>query len=166
MNDEIVIWTDGSCLINPGGPGGWACVLVRPDGTKDEFSGFEPSTTNNRMELLAAIRGLEALGPVPQAVNLTTDSQYVRNGITLWIAGWKRKGWRTADHKDVKNQDLWQQLDQLCNKHSVIWLWVRGHVGDKYNERCDELASLAARQRSVDESRKDQTQITAGPWLD
>ena len=137
VSERVAIWTDGACSGNPG-PGGWGVVL-RFGGREKELSGGEALTTNNRMELTAAIRALEALTR-RCAVDLHTDSQYVRGGITGWIAGWKRNGWRTADKKPVKNQDLWQELDALITRHDVTWHWVRGHAGNVDNERADELA--------------------------
>jgi len=139
----VELFTDGACLGNPG-PGGWGVILRWRDHEK-ELSGGEPLTTNNRMELTAAIEGLAALKR-PSTVRLHTDSTYVRDGITRWIAGWKRNGWRTADRKPVKNADLWQRLDELRAPHQVDWLWVRGHAGHPENERADALASAAARQ--------------------
>ena len=143
MSSNVEVWTDGACRGNPG-PGGWGVVL-RFNGTEKELFGGERDTTNNRMELTAAIRALEALSR-PSAVALTTDSQYVKNGITQWIANWKRRGWKTADKKPVKNQDLWQELDSLVNRHKVEWHWVRGHTGHPENERADQLAN-----RGIDE---------------
>jgi ribonuclease HI len=141
MNSEIVrIFTDGACRGNPG-PGGWG-VLMRFRGREKEMSGAEHETTNNRMELTAAIMALEALKK-PCHVILTTDSQYVMNGITQWLEGWKLKGWKTANRKQVKNVDLWQRLDAARNKHEIDWEWVRGHSGHPENERADELANLA-----------------------
>lgn len=141
MNSEIVrIFTDGACRGNPG-PGGWG-VLMRFRGREKEMSGAEHETTNNRMELTAAIMALEALKK-PCHVILTTDSQYVMNGITQWLEGWKLKGWKTANRKQVKNVDLWQRLDAVRNKHEIDWEWVRGHSGHPENERADELANLA-----------------------
>jgi ribonuclease HI len=137
MSARVSIWTDGACSGNPG-PGGWGVVL-KFNGTVKELSGGEQLTTNNRMELLAAIRALEALTR-PVAVDLYTDSQYVRGGITEWMKSWKRNGWKTADKKSVKNQDLWEQLDKLIGKHEVAWHWVKGHANDVDNERADELA--------------------------
>ncbi len=139
MTDDtaIEIWTDGACSGNPG-PGGWGAVLIAGDHRK-ELSGGAPDTTNNRMELMAAIAALEALKR-PSRVNLHTDSQYLRGGITGWIHGWKRNGWRTADKKPVKNVDLWQRLDTALARHDVAWHWVRGHAGTELNERADELA--------------------------
>jgi ribonuclease HI len=136
----VTIYTDGACRGNPG-PGGWAALLVLQDKEK-ELSGFESHTTNNRMELLAAIRALEALTR-PCEVDLYTDSQYVKNGMTTWIEDWKRRDWRTADRKPVKNIDLWQQLDALVANHKIAWHWVRGHAGDEGNERVDALANAA-----------------------
>ena len=140
---RVTIYTDGACLGNPG-PGGWAALLIDLEGRR-ELSGFEPSTTNNRMELRAAVEGLQALDG-PAEVDLHTDSQYLRNGMAEWLARWKRNGWRTADKKPVKNTDLWQALDALAAKHLVRWHWVRGHAGHPENERCDELANEAIRR--------------------
>ncbi len=137
----VEMFTDGSCLGNPG-PGGWGVVL-HWNGTEKELSGGEPETTNNRMELLAAIRGLEALSR-QVSVNLYTDSQYVQNGITLWVHNWKRNGWKTAAKKPVKNEDLWRQLDTQIERHDVSFHWVKGHAGHPENERADDLARAAA----------------------
>ena len=137
---EVQAFTDGACSGNPG-PGGWGALLVY-GGVEKELSGGEPMTTNNRMELMAAIAALEALKR-PCAVALYTDSQYVRDGITKWIEGWKRKGWTTADRKPVKNVDLWQRLDAARLPHTVVWHWVRGHSGHPENERVDQLARAA-----------------------
>ncbi|MGQ4275274.1 ribonuclease HI [Terrihabitans sp. B22-R8] len=137
MSTSVDIWTDGACSGNPG-PGGWGAILTMGD-LKKELSGGEALTTNNRMELLAAIRALEALKR-PCTVNVHTDSQYLRGGVMGWIAGWKRNGWKTADRKPVKNQDLWEELDRLMAMHDVTWLWVKGHAGNENNERADELA--------------------------
>ena len=137
MTDTITIWTDGACSGNPG-PGGWGAVL-RGRGHEKELSGGAPATTNNRMELTAAIMALEALKQ-PSDVDIHTDSQYVRGGVTGWIHGWKRNGWRTADKKPVKNMELWQQLDAATVKHQVRWHWVKGHAGHPENERADVLA--------------------------
>ena len=137
MTPFVVIHTDGACRGNPG-PGGWGAVLLAGDKRK-ELKGGEPGTTNNRMELMAAIMALESLKR-PVTVDLHTDSQYLRNGITSWIHGWKRNGWRTADKKPVKNADLWQRLDDAVHRHTVHWHWVRGHAGHDLNERADELA--------------------------
>jgi ribonuclease HI len=136
----VEIWTDGACSGNPG-PGGWGAILRFGDKER-ELSGAEPDTTNNRMELQAAIAALEALKR-PCHVVLTTDSQYVKGGITGWIFGWKRNGWKTADKKPVKNVDLWQQLDAAIQRHKVEWRWVKGHAGHEMNERADELARQA-----------------------
>ena len=140
MNAEVEIFTDGACRGNPG-PGGWGAILCYRD-TEKEISGGETLTTNNRMELMAAIAALEALKR-PCRVRLYTDSQYVRGGITQWLPGWKARNWRTADKKPVKNQDLWERLDQLAGTHTLRWQWVKGHSGDVGNERVDELANLA-----------------------
>lgn len=134
---RVEIFTDGACSGNPG-PGGWGAILRWGDQVK-ELSGGEPVTTNNRMELMAAISALEALKR-PSQVDLHTDSQYVKNGILTWIHGWKRNGWKTADRKPVKNADLWQRLDDLRALHEVTWHWVKGHAGHPENERADELA--------------------------
>lgn len=131
----IDIFTDGACAGNPG-PGGWGVVVI-DGGERREFFGGEPQTTNNRMEMTAA---LEALKRTSGAVRLHTDSQYVKNGVTEWMKGWKRNGWRTADKKPVKNQDLWLALDAACNGRTVEWRWVRGHSGHAENERADALA--------------------------
>ena len=139
MNEGVVeIYSDGACRGNPG-PGGWG-VLLRYDGREKELWGGEAATTNNRMELMAAIRALEALKR-PSRVALYTDSLYVMKGISSWIRDWKRRGWRTADKKPVKNEDLWRRLDELAAKHDVEWHWVRGHAGHPENERADELAN-------------------------
>ena len=134
---RVEVWTDGACSGNPG-PGGWGAVLIW-NGHEKELSGGEPFTTNNRMELMAAIAALSALKRRSR-IDLHTDSQYLRGGITGWIAGWKKNGWRTADRKPVKNVDLWQQLDLLREKHDVHWHWVKGHAGTEANERADQLA--------------------------
>lgn len=140
MAEVVEIYTDGACRGNPG-PGGWGVVL-RYKGREKTLYGGEPHTTNNRMELMAAIAGLEALKRGSQ-VALTTDSQYVKRGITEWMADWKRRGWRTADRKPVKNVDLWQRLDEVVGRHQVSWHWVRGHTGHVENERADSLANQA-----------------------
>jgi ribonuclease HI len=134
----VEIYSDGACRGNPG-PGGWG-VLLRYDGREKELWGGEAATTNNRMELMAAIRALEALKR-PSRVKLYTDSLYVMKGISSWIRDWKRRGWRTADKKPVKNEDLWRRLDELAAKHDIEWHWVRGHAGHPENERADELAN-------------------------
>ena len=137
---QVEIYTDGACSENPG-PGGWGAILGYGDKTK-ELLGGEADTTNNRMELTAAIRALEALKE-PCAVDLYTDSVYVKDGIGGWIEGWKRNGWKTAAKKPVKNADLWQELERARNRHDVTWYWVKGHAGHPENERADELARLA-----------------------
>jgi ribonuclease HI len=134
---SVEIFTDGACSGNPG-PGGWGAIL-RYGGHEKELSGGEALTTNNRMELMAAISALEALKK-PSHVDLHTDSEYVKNGITAWIHNWKKNGWRTADRKPVKNVELWQRLDQALERHEVKWHWVKGHAGHPENERADELA--------------------------
>lgn len=134
---HVIVYSDGACSRNPG-PGGWGAILLA-GGHRKELLGGEPATTNNRMELTAAISALEALKG-PSRVDLHTDSEYVRNGITVWIHGWKKRGWKTADKKPVKNVELWQRLDEARNRHDVTWHWVRGHAGDTENERADELA--------------------------
>jgi ribonuclease HI len=146
-DDVVDLFTDGACSGNPG-PGGWG-VILRYRGVEKELSGGEPATTNNRMELMAAIHGLESLKR-PVHVRVHTDSSYVREGITRWIHAWKQKGWRTADKKPVKNQDLWQRLERALAQHEIEWNWVRGHAGHPENERADALARQAceaARQR-------------------
>lgn len=138
MAGKVVLYTDGACKGNPG-PGGWGVVLRYGD-VRKTLHGGESQTTNNRMELIAAIRGLEALKR-PCNVELYTDSQYVRKGITEWMAGWKRNGWKTAAKKPVKNEDLWRELDEEVARHSVNWHWVKGHSGVPDNELADELAN-------------------------
>ena len=134
---SVIVFTDGACSGNPG-PGGWGAILVSGEHRK-ELSGGEAMSTNNRMELLAAISALEALKQTCR-VTLTTDSVYVKDGITKWIHGWKRKGWQTADKKPVKNVELWQRLDAAQQRHTVDWRWIKGHAGHAENERADELA--------------------------
>tara|TARA_R100001143_G_scaffold23493_1_gene24294 strand:+ start:500 stop:943 length:444 start_codon:yes stop_codon:yes gene_type:complete len=141
---QVDIFTDGACRGNPG-PGGWGAVLRYGDKEKELFGG-EPHTTNNRMELMAAIQALEALKD-PCEVNLTTDSQYVRKGITEWLVNWKKRNWQTAAKKPVVNKDLWQRLEAAAERHQVKWHWVRGHSGHSENERADRLAN-----RGIDES--------------
>jgi ribonuclease HI len=136
----VHIWTDGACSGNPG-PGGWGAVL-RYGETEKELSGAEAATTNNRMELMAAISALEALKRETH-VKLHTDSKYVMDGLTKWIHGWKKNGWKTADRKPVKNEDLWKRLEAANARHKVEWIWVKGHAGDVMNERADELARNA-----------------------
>jgi len=141
MSDQhVTIYTDGACSGNPG-PGGWGAILLYGD-KKKELKGGEANTTNNRMELMAAIQALEALTR-PCKVELHTDSQYVQKGIHEWIHGWKRRGWLTADKKPVKNDDLWKRLDSAREKHDVTWKWVKGHADDVMNNRADELARNA-----------------------
>lgn len=141
MNDavprRVTLYTDGACSGNPG-PGGWGVVMLYGDARKT-LNGGEEDTTNNRMELMAAIMGLESLNR-PCAVDLWTDSQYVKQGMTSWLAGWKRNGWKTADKKPVKNMDLWQRLDEAVERHDVTFHWVKGHAGHTENEEVDELA--------------------------
>ncbi len=136
----VEIATDGACKGNPG-PGGWGALLQQGTATK-ELSGAEPLTTNNRMELTAAIEALRALKK-PCRVELSVDSKYVMDGITKWVFGWQRNGWRTADKRPVKNDDLWQQLVEVVQPHDIKWIWVKGHAGHPGNERADELANLA-----------------------
>ena len=138
---EVVINTDGSCLGNPG-PGGWAAILQYGDAEK-VLTGGEAETTNNRMELLAVIMALEALKR-PVEARVISDSAYMKDGITKWINGWKRNGWKTAAKKPVANQDLWQRLDAATSRHKIDWQWVKGHAGDEMNERCDDLARAEA----------------------
>lgn len=137
---SVEIFTDGACRGNPG-PGGWAALLRKGD-TEKMISGAQESSTNNQMELMAAIQGLEQLKK-PVRVTLTTDSQYVRQGITQWIAGWKRNGWMTSQKKPVKNKELWQRLDAAVAEHEVEWLWVKGHSGHRENEMVDQAANDA-----------------------
>ena len=142
---KVQLITDGACIGNPG-PGGWACVL-RFGQLDKEMWGAEPQTTNNRMELTAAVRGLEALKEACD-VEIVTDSEYVKNGITKWILGWKRNGWRKADKSPVLNKDLWQELDFQDGRHTTKWTWTKGHASHVDNNRCDELATAAARSQS------------------
>ena len=141
--DTVEVYADGACRGNPG-PGGWG-VLLKAKGVEKELFGGEPHTTNNRMELTAVIRAIEALKR-PCTIRVYTDSQYVQKGISEWISAWKRRGWRTADKKPVKNVDLWQRLDALVSTHDIEWHWVRGHAGHDGNERADALAN-----RGIDE---------------
>jgi ribonuclease HI len=145
---EVEIFTDGACSGNPG-PGGWG-VILRARGVEKELSGGEPLTTNNRMELMAAIAGLEALNR-PCRVKLYTDSQYLRDGITQWLPNWKARGWRTAGKTAVKNLDLWQRLEAAAALHEIEWIWVRGHAGHPENERADALARGAIAAQRVRE---------------
>ncbi len=139
---DLTAYTDGACSGNPG-PGGWGVLMLARDGNlvvkERVLNGGEANTTNNRMELMAAIAALEALSK-PSEITIVTDSAYVKNGITEWMAGWKRKGWRTAGGPPVKNVDLWQRLDAARNQHTVVWKWIKGHAGHVENERADELA--------------------------
>jgi ribonuclease HI len=139
----VEIYTDGACSGNPG-PGGWGALLRSGSQDKEICGGESADTTNNRMELMAAIQALESLTR-PATVRLHTDSAYLRNGITSWLANWKRNGWRTADKKPVKNADLWQRLDTAAGRHQVTWLWVKGHAGNPGNERADALANRGMR---------------------
>ncbi len=139
-DNHVEIYTDGACSGNPG-PGGWGAIL-RFKGVEKELSGGDPETTNNRMEMMAAISALEALKR-PCVVDIYTDSSYVRDGITKWIFGWQKRGWKTADKKPVKNVELWQRLLDALKPHKVEWHWVKGHAGHPENERCDELARMA-----------------------
>ena len=146
QGDRVTIHTDGSCLSNPG-PGGWAAILRWRDNEREIF-GHEPDTTNNRMELAAAIAGLETLKR-PARVQLVTDSQYVMKGVTQWMDGWRANGWKTAAKKPVKNQDLWLALEAALTRHQVSWQWVKGHAGHPENERVDEAARKAAESLSA-----------------
>lgn len=139
MTDTIQIWTDGACSGNPG-PGGWGALLVMGAHEKEIYGG-EKDTTNNRMEMMAAIEALNALKG-PSKVTLNVDSTYVKDGLTKWIKGWKKNGWKTAAKKPVKNKDLWQALDEACGRHDIKWVWVKGHAGDPGNERADALARM------------------------
>lgn len=141
---KVRLITDGSCKGNPG-PGGWACILKFGNHVKEMY-GHAPQTTNNRMEIQAAIEGLKALKERCE-VTIVTDSEYLKNGITQWISGWKRKGWRTKDGSPVKNQELWIELDGLVDGHDTHWTWTKGHASDAENNRCDELAQMAATQQ-------------------
>ena len=141
---QIQLITDGACIGNPG-PGGWACIL-RHGESKRELFGSEPHTTNNRMELTAAIQGLRSLKE-SCTVEVITDSEYLKNGITKWIQGWKRNGWRTSSKQPVVNQDLWNELDELVASHKTSWTWTKGHANHEDNNRCDELATRAAREQ-------------------
>ncbi len=151
MNDDVTIFTDGACSGNPG-PGGWGAILTA-GGHEREICGGEPHTTNNRMEMMAALRALEALKR-PCRVELHTDSQYLRQGVTEWLAGWKARGWKTADKKPVKNEDLWRELDLARQRHEVAWRWVKGHAGHPMNERADALA-----RKGLQEARARETEI-------
>ena len=141
---RVEIFTDGACLGNPG-PGGWAAIVVE-GGQRRELTGYDAATTNNRMEMQAALEGLSALGARAE-VDLFTDSQYVSRGMNEWLPKWKRNNWRTASKQPVKNADLWERLDTAASAHVVRWHWIRGHAGHPENERCDALANEAIRQR-------------------
>ena len=168
MSARVTIYTDGGCIGNPG-PGGWAAILIYGEHVR-ELSGRYRQTTNNRMELRAAIEGLNSLKR-PCAVELYTDSQYVRLGITQWVAGWQRKGWKTASKQPVKNQDLWLKLLAAVDRHAeaggVSWNWTKGHAGDRWNERADELANSAAQSAGeadpIDDAPDAAGQHTAAP---
>jgi len=149
---QVQLITDGACVGNPG-PGGWACIL-RYGEHKREFFGCEPHTTNNRMELTAAIEGLKHLKE-SCSVEIITDSEYLKKGITSWIHGWKQKNWLTAEKKPVKNDDLWRALDALASKHETKWKWTKGHASHEDNNRCDELATRAAREQISSEAGAD-----------
>ncbi len=143
MPERVEIWTDGACSGNPG-PGGWGALLKSGSHEKELYGGAR-DTTNNRMEMMAAIEALNAL-KYPSKVRLHTDSTYLKDGLTKWIHGWKRNGWKTAAKKPVKNKDLWQALDEACARHDIEWIWVKGHAGDPGNERADELARQGSRE--------------------
>jgi len=145
--DVVHIYSDGACKGNPGA-GGWGALLIS-GGHRKEICGGEPNTTNNRMEMLAVIRALEMLKR-PSTVQVHTDSQYVQKGVSEWLPGWKKRGWRTAAGKPVKNQDLWQELDDLSQKHHIEWNWVRGHAGHPENERADALANQGVLKASLE----------------
>lgn len=149
MTPKVVIYTDGACRGNPG-PGGWGALLIS-GGKEKEIRGGEMATTNNRMELMAAIQALNALTK-PCQVELHTDSQYVKNGISEWIKGWKARGWKTADRKPVKNDDLWRRLDEARLRHQVDWRWIKGHAGHEFNERADRLANKGMRETLGEEA--------------
>lgn len=140
MNDKVYIFTDGACRGNPG-EGGWGAIL-QSDNHEKEINGYSENTTNNIMELTAVIKSLQALKKTCDVI-LTTDSKYVKNGITTWIHNWKKNGWKTASKKSVKNKELWILLDEECRKHKVTWQWIKGHSGHELNERADLLANLA-----------------------
>ncbi|MFA6029109.1 MAG: ribonuclease HI [Elusimicrobiota bacterium] len=153
----IRVFTDGACAGNPG-RGGWAAILLLPDGKVFELGGAVPRTTNNRMEMLAAVEALRALEAHPGALRVTTDSTYLVKGVTSWVASWKRKGWKRIDGGDVLNRDLWESLDALCAARRVEWEHVRGHDGHPANERCDRIAVAFAQGREID--------LYAGPLSD
>jgi ribonuclease HI len=151
---QVQLITDGACIGNPG-PGGWACILRYGEFTRELF-GFEPHTTNNRMELTAAIEGLKRLKE-SCSVEIITDSEYLKNGITTWIHGWKRKNWLKADKQPVLNRDLWMTLDELVSAHQTKWKWTKGHASHEDNNRCDELATRAAREQISSEKISNET---------
>ena len=155
----VQAWTDGACRGNPG-PGGWG-ALLRAGDTERELKGAEPLTTNNRMELMAAIMALQSLKR-PCTVDLYTDSQYVRGGITEWLSGWKRNGWRTSARKPVKNQDLWEALDAAAARHEIRWHWVKGHSGHPENDRADALANEAIDELAEAQGAHGRAGMTAG----
>ena len=139
MSEQVIVYTDGACKGNPG-PGGWG-VILSYKGKVKEFYGGDPDTTNNRMELMAAIQALETLSK-PCSVQITTDSKYVLQGITEWMDNWKKRGWKTAARQPVKNEDLWRRLDAAIVRHNIEWIWIKGHSGNNGNERADALANL------------------------
>lgn len=143
MTKTVEIWTDGACKGNPG-VGGWGALMRYGERQKELFGG-ELETTNNRMEMMAVIQALHALKR-PSQIRLHVDSQYVKKGLTEWMKAWIARGWRTADKKPVKNQDLWEELNRLCSQHKIQWIWVKGHAGDPGNERADQLANLGVEQ--------------------
>jgi ribonuclease HI len=160
---KVLLITDGACKGNPG-PGGWACILRYGEHSK-ELYGFDPHTTNNRMELTAAIEGLRAIKE-RCAVKVVTDSNYLKDGITKWIHGWKRRGWVTAEKKPVINQDLWTTLDDLVQKHETEWVWTKGHASHADNNRCDELATEAATRRITNVQPRPQRSSAASSLRD
>lgn len=149
-SDAIQIWTDGACSGNPG-PGGWG-ALIRWNGHEKELHGGDPATTNNRMEMTAVIEALKAINR-PSKITLHVDSTYVKDGLTKWIKGWKRNGWKTADKKPVKNQELWMAMDEACKVHDITWKWVKGHAGDEGNERADALARKGTEEARARKTR-------------
>ena len=155
MSQKLEIYTDGACRGNPG-PGGWGALMLFGDHRRELWGGYR-ETTNNRMELMAAIQALSALTRSCQ-LTLYTDSQYVRKGITEWIANWKKRGWKTAAKKPVKNADLWKALDELVSEHDIHWVWVKGHAGNEGNEIADQLANRGIDELSNDNEQDDSTQ--------
>jgi ribonuclease HI len=152
QKSTVEIFTDGACSGNPG-PGGWGVIVRAENGEEKEFSGGEVNTTNNRMELIAAIKGLETL-KVPVFVKIYTDSQYLQNGMKVWLAKWKNNGWKTAGRDDVKNMDLWQRLDGLASQYEIEWHWIKGHSGHAENDRADILARNAIVQIMMSQENK------------